>query len=318
MIVKTVFGFVFAFLTQFSTQALANTNAGSPDCISKPSYLCLNQFITKEVSNLNKNDLESELIRSQWQFEQSKNATFTSNKNIHQQLKNEEALLETLKSPQQSIQNNIQYKNSPPMLDAIGLQPGLLVLEALTLSLQDSAADNVKRTLFESSISQQNNDKLTQLIIETARTEIVAGAPKKGLNTLNTAHVDGFSDTLLIHEKQYATALGALSEKLFLDPTFNQARCHSSANPAQQAINHLFSGHTQEPLKSISFTPNLKTKTKLKLELLRTHKNAESCPLFITTLVQLFIQEEIELYNAKQTSLLSLIYFHRALRRYII
>lgn len=302
----------------FSGNAISASDSLN-DCAKKPSYHCLVTFISNEVEQL-ENTEQASSAQIHWKFETQQNRA-TTKKNItsplHAKLTNEERYLNQI--------NKAAGKNKPeppevnaPFMDADAFMPDTLLVEQFTLRLEDSNANKTKRKLIEQTINSPQSDQTNQLIIEVARAEIISGAPQKGLNTLNTAHVDSFSDALLFQEKQFTSELAAYSEKLFLDPTFNQTRCNQNQNPTIAATDTFVSGQTVKLLNNINQIPSISLQTKLKLALLRLHKNAESCPLLTTFLINFFIQQEIYLYTEQKKSLLSLIYFARSIRRYYI
>ena len=314
---------VFIIICQIDVYAKPSKAISQSDdnpCLSTPNYSCLTDFIGKQLRQPKlKGDNSNQ---QQWQLETAKikkNKTggskltgawskqFFLEEQILQQIEQNQTLARPTKLPYFYL----------PMQDSRATSPASILIETLTLQLQDQKANLIKRQLLEYTMEHRPT-RINHTVLQIAQAEIVGGAPTKGLESIATATLDEFSDTRLVHEKQVTSMMGSLSEKLFLDPTYRETRCDDDTNPITQSIDTLLNRKTIELLVTIQQTPEQSARTKLLLSLIQLHKNAGSCPLLMDLLIQYSIQSEIELYLAQESSITDLIFFSRAMRRYLL
>ena len=281
-------------------------------CIKTPTHDCLIAFIDKALKSQDNTTKQSKKLLQLWTLERKKNALITSDENHSTEEKNVRATQQpTLQDRQVNSASFFQ-----PLRDASGRSPASLRIEYLTLNLKDNEADQLKRQLIDHELVH-NPKRVANTIIDIASAEIIGGSPQKGKNTLSKAKINEFSNTLLVFKRQSLLLMADLSSQLFLDPTYNETRCQGTENPTLQSLNAFFSTETIALLSLIQQIPDTLVRMGQELGLILLHKNADSCPLLSTVLLQYFIQQEIDFSLKNDSPLSHLIYFSIAIRRHV-
>ena len=299
---------------------VVSVTANSTTCDQQPSVACLAQHINTQIETLETRGKQlNPTTRTHWAYEshQLNNSPTPKTNNLIATLMLEDEFIQNLR---QRNNNALQQPHSQqlaePFHDLLAPNANSLLIEYLTLQLQDAQAEALKRKQLEHVIVIGTTPNAT--LLQIARSEILGGAPNKGLSTLNNTQIDEFSDIHLFAEKYNLTELGTTAKTLFLDPESAKKNCKQDSRHAISSVTHYFSEPHQTLLESLWNTPDINLAWKNQLNAAILYQNAGSCSLFINLHVHHLIQSATNYHAETDANILNLIYLLRAIRRYIL
>lgn len=298
---------------------LSFTNHGSAgQCIEQPQLKCLHLHIEQQIEQLEHQGVpisgstrESLAYESEQRYGKAPATLPPDSLSLTLQKEDEFIRSVTRNELSASAGNIIQQ----PFHDTLAPTGGTLLIEKLTLQLQDHTAEEIKRSQLEQVLAAGTTPNTT--LIRLARHEILGGAPAKGLATLSNTRIDEFSDTNLYTEKRALTELGHTASTLFLNPEAANINCEQDSNTTMSSMIRFFSTTHQTLLKSLWNTPDIQHAWKNQLTLSLLYKNAESCTLFVELHVNQLIQSAQQYQSANEQDVINLIQLARAIRRYL-
>ena len=297
---------------------LCCASAWATSC-TQPTEKCLIQHIKSQADELKTlaGGLSPQLVLN-LQFELKKNTSPGSSANnpLLEQLLSEEKIIQLLKSG--DLESAYVSAKSYPQLfhDSLQAKGAFLVIQHLTLNLNDNQAEQIKREQLEA--NWKKGVTPNDILMELARHEILGGNPTKGTQTLNNTQINEFSELDLINENSIITQLGKIGEEWFLDPTAATKSCQQNPANALTSIQHYFSTAHLKLTDSLWNTPNIQQAWRAQLALIILYQNAGACSLLVSLHTNQLIHSALQLQAKTEQDLLDLIYLLRALRRYSI
>lgn len=282
----------------------------------QPTTRCLQQYINAQIEFLQQHDIElSPETKKHWQFELQLRAKAKDPDDLQKQLLAEEAFIQLIQEGNLEAAYTKTKTMPRPFHDLLQSQAVYLIIQQLTLGLNDAKAENIKREQLEANWQQGKTPN--QELIEIARHEILGGNPRRGLATLSNTKIDNFSEIDLINEQTNILQLGKTAETLFLDPTAAQKRCEQDSNATLASLNDFFSTHQLTSTKSLWNTPNTVQAWKAHLTLVILYQNAGACDLLVSLQAHQLVNSALHYQVKSEQDFLDLVFLHRALRRYL-
>jgi len=296
-----------------------SAQGNSTTCDQQPDIACLMQHIHTQIETLEAQGKQlTPTTLTHWAYEshQLNNSPAPKTNNLIATLMKEDEFIQSLRQHSKESQQQRSQQLADPFHDLLAPSAHSLLIEYLTLQLQDAEAEAIKRKQLEQVMVIGTTPNAT--LLQIARYEILGGAPNKGLSTLNNTHIDEFSDIHLFAEKYNLTELGTTAKTLFLDPESAKKNCKQDSRHAISSVTHYFSEPHQTLLESLWNTPDINLAWKNQLNAAILYQNAGSCSLFINLHVHHLIQSATNYHAETDANILNLIYLLRAIRRYIL
>ncbi|RLT92533.1 MAG: hypothetical protein D9N14_20540 [Ketobacter sp.] len=233
---------------------------------------------------------------------------------LQKELMREEKLIQLVQSGKLEAAQAQSEDIPQPLQDLTQSQGTHLVIQQLTLQLDDESAEQLKRERLEASLKNGNAPDLE--LINIARHEILGGDPKKGLATLNNVQVNEFSDIALAHELAIVRQLGHASEALFLNPAAAKGDCNQDSGLLYSNISLYFSPEHQQLIEPLWNTPDLPQAWRAQLALSTLYRNAGACEILISLHLKQIIHSALQFSVHSEKDGQDLVFLLRAIRRY--
>ena len=260
----------------------------------------------------------SSQTKAEWQFEQEwqKHQSTADPSELEQRLRTEERILLHIQEGRIDDAYDLSKKSPYPFHDLLEAQGKDLVIQKLTLSLNDTRAEQVKRERLES--SWDSGSPPNAELLNIARNEILGGDPEKGLATLYNLQIDEFSDIELLNEQAIVQQLGELAHIIFLNPAAAKKSCEQDSQQALENIDQFFSSRHLQLTESLWNTPNIQQAWKAQIALALLYRNAGTCDLLISLHTHQLINSALQFQAKNEQDLITLVYLIRSIRRYEI
>ena len=227
-------------------------------------------------------------------------------------LMREESFLENLRQQEFAQATAAMTQLDQPMQDTLQMPAAALLIEALTLALEDQQADILKKQYYESLLNLDHHTRARRMIA-VARLEILGGQPQKGLNTLEHTDIDAFSPTDIYQSRLITEWLGASSQQLFLRPHETPGPCDTPQDIAN-ALQYLLRDPAYTQLLSSTDITDRQATIEGLLLTARIYRNGDQCALLEKWLThQALLRSQS---SPDQEKLLNQILLARTLRRY--
>ena len=317
--------FFIASTTLLLAWAILNSgaaHASGDGCSSEPTPRCLIASLVRTASEQREApwltpELNAHLMfeAQQWKIPATHLATESGQQNIHSELEQEEQFLAHLQHQRWRAAEALLPILAPQMQDFWRSPPSAVMLESLTLALQDTNADQLKKD-FYASLLKQSSTLRAQPMLAVARHEILGGQPDKGRITLANTDIDAFSPSEFFQARRATEILAVRSEQLFLQPDEGLQSC-STASDIGRAL-HLFlsddlflSHHQRTPLS------DAESQIQSLLMLARLYHNSAQCPLLELWLRNQAVFMATQLPADDEHTLLQRIFIARVIRRHL-
>ncbi|MEE2731475.1 MAG: hypothetical protein VYA55_11690 [Pseudomonadota bacterium] len=286
----------------------------SASTCNQPTVPCLQEHVAKQLDALG---LPTDsLLHEHYRFEAETlyNQPAAKLSPLQKELMREEKLIQLVQSGKLDAAQAQSEDIGHPLQDLMVPQGAHLIVQKLTLNLDDESAEQLKRERLEASMHQGNAPDLE--LIEIARHEILGGDPKKGLTTLNNVQVNEFSDIALANELAIVRQLGHASEALFLNPAAAKGNCDQDSDLLYSSVNRFFSPEHQQLIEPLWNTPHLPQAWRAQLALSTLYRNAGACDLLISLHINQVIHSALQFGAHSEQDGQDLIFLLRAIRRY--
>lgn len=291
------------------------------DCQQQPDFNCLIQFINDQKVQMESSGVSiTTLAHEHWMYEAEKQYAVADHKtddnHLTHSLRQEDMFINNLQSNNLAAAEQALVKLQQPFHDLFAANGYQLLIEKLTLQLQDGKAEQIKRSQLEQVLQIGTTPNATLILL--ARHEILGGAPGKGIATLRNTRVDEFSDIVLYSEQQSVLELGETAKGLFLNPVAAKKNCKEDNQAILDSMADYFSIAHQNLLKSLWNTPTLSQAWKNHLILGLLYQNAGACPLFVNLHTAHVIQSALTRSINSEQDFVNLLQLASAIRRYFI